>query len=71
MALKSSWIFYSLEITSADYFLFPKLESELRRKRFHSNNDVMVPLDDLLGVPSSASFFRMNSQTVLTLVKVC
>ena len=51
---------YLFDLTFADYYIFPKQESELRWKRFDSNNDVrlIVPADGLLGVPSSDSFFE-------------
>ena len=53
------YLYHSFDLTSAEYYLFPKLESELRGKRFDNNNDVMVRIDDLLWMLSSASFFEM------------
>ena len=48
---------YSPDLSPSDYYLLPKMKYELRRKRFESDNDVMVAADDFLGVHDLALFF--------------
>ena len=48
---------YSHDLALWDYRLPPKMKYELRRKRFESDNDVMVAADDFLGVHDLALFF--------------
>ena len=59
MALKFSQIIpYLLELAYENYYLFTKMKSELRGKRFDSGTDVIVAVDDILGVLCSTFPFE-------------
>ena len=48
---------YSPDLAPSDFYLFPKLKSHLRGRRFESDNDVICAVEGYLGA-QTADFFR-------------
>ena len=49
---------YSPDLAPSDYYLFPKLKSVLRGKRFETNNDVIEAVDAFLRVQKFSFFYE-------------
>ena len=49
---------YSPDLAPTDYYLFPKLKSVLRGKRFETNNDVIEAVDAFLRVQKFSFFYE-------------
>ena len=49
---------YSPDLALSDYYLFPKLKSVLRGKRFETNNDVIEAVDAFLRIQQSSFFYE-------------
>ena len=48
---------YSPDLAPSDYYLFPKLKSQLSGKRYSSNNDVMYSLNEFFAEVQKNFFF--------------